>query len=94
MLNDIGPKVTGTVENEELALNFLKKRIVNIQSAASENQNVNMDHQIVSGSYFLKFKPYGMVTCYRSIQNIVVRLEGETPNALMINCHFDSVPGR
>lgn len=34
-----------------------------------------------------------MVTLYHKIQNIVVRLEGDSPNALMINCHFDSVPG-
>jgi Zn-dependent M28 family amino/carboxypeptidase len=35
-----------------------------------------------------------MVTLYRKIQNIVVRLDGsESTNALMLNCHFDSVPG-
>ena len=94
ILNDIGPKVTGTEENEVLAVNFLKKRIGDIQSKANGNQNVTMDHQIASGSYYLGFKPYGMVTAYRKIQNIIVRLEGgESSNALMINCHFDSVPG-
>lgn len=89
----MGPRVTGTKENEELAVNFLKKRIVNIQAKANENQNVNMDHQVASGSFDLQFRPYGMASTYRKIQNIVVRLEGESPNALMINCHFDSVPG-
>lgn len=86
--------MTGTYENEDLAVNFLKRRIVNIQSRASDKQNVNMDHQIATGSYILQFKPYAMLTSYRKVQNIVVRLEGDTPNALMINCHFDTVPGR
>lgn len=92
-LNDFGPKVTGTQENEVLAVNFLLKRIKEIQTRTHQNQNVTLDHQIVSGSYFLSFKPYGMVTLYRKIQNIIVRLEGSDTNALMINCHFDSVPG-
>lgn len=94
MLNDFGPKVTGTQQNEVLAVNFIKKRIDEIVRRANVIQNVTMDHQIASGSYFLSFKPHGMVTTYRKIQNIVVRLEGgESSNALMVNCHFDSVPG-
>ena len=75
-------------------MNYIKKRIAEIQEKTHQNQNVTLDHQIASGGYFLSFKPYGMVTLYRKIQNIVVRLEGETSsNALMLNCHFDSVPG-
>lgn len=93
VLNDYGPKVTGTHVNEVLVVNFLKKRITEIQSKANKNQSVLMDHQIVSGSYYLGFRPYGMVTVYRNVQNIVVRLEGDSRNALMINCHFDSVAG-
>lgn len=93
-LNDFGPKVTGTAANEELAVNFLIKRITEIQMKANQSQNITLDHQIASGNYFLPFKPYGMVTAYRNVQNVVVRLEGgESSNALMINCHFDSVPG-
>lgn len=94
VLNSFGPKVTGTEENEILAVNFLKKRIAEIQAKVNKNQTVTLDHQLASGSYFLSFKPYGMVTLYRKIQNIVVRLDGsESKNALMLNCHFDSVPG-
>lgn len=85
--------MVGTVENEVLAVNFLKKRISAIQQKAHESQNVTLDHQIVSGSYFLPFKPSGMFNIYRKIQNVVVRLDGDSPNALMVNCHFDSMPG-
>lgn len=85
--------MTGTRQNEVLAVNFLLKRLSEIQSKANPNQNVTFDHQIASGSYYLSFKPYGMVTSYRKIQNIVARLDGDSTNALMINCHFDSVAG-
>lgn len=85
--------MTGTKENEVLALKFLKKRISEIQEKANPIQNVTLDHQVVSGGYFLGFKPYGMLTLYRKVQNVVVRLEGDSSNALLLNCHFDSVPG-
>lgn len=89
----MGPKVSGTKANEVDALEFVMKQIENIQSKAHKNQEVTLDHQITSGSYFLGFKPYGQVAAYRKVQNIVVRLEGETSNVLMLNCHFDTVPG-
>jgi len=92
-LNSFGPKVVGTEANEVLAVNFLNKRLLEIQSKVHANQNVTLDHQVASGSFFLGFKPYGMVSAYRSIQNLVARIEGESREALLINCHFDSVPG-
>ena len=91
-MNDIGPKVSGTKENEEIATNYIKKRIQQITSKSHAVQQVQFDHQIVSGSYFLDFKP-GMVAAYRGVQNLIVRLEGESPNALLLNCHYDSVMG-
>lgn len=58
---------------------------------------------MVSGSYWTGFKPYGMTTMYRNIQNIVVKLHGQyktddinrntNDKALLLNCHFDTVPG-
>ena len=93
VLDSYGPKVCGTKQNEEMTVNYLKMRIKNIESKANVEQKVTMDHQICSGSFFLGFKPHGMIIFYRKIQNIVVKLDGETSNALMINCHFDSVPG-
>ncbi|KAG5684776.1 hypothetical protein PVAND_013989 [Polypedilum vanderplanki] len=91
-LNDIGPKVSGTPENEVIATNYIKKRIEQILSKSHDVKHPQFDHQIVSGSYFLDFAP-GMIAAYRSVQNLVVRLEGESPNALLLNCHYDSVIG-
>ncbi|CAO1401575.1 unnamed protein product [Diamesa serratosioi] len=93
IFNDIGQKVSGTYSNEVEAVNAVKKSIIQIQNTAHANQNVTLDHQIVSGAVYIPFKPEGMVCGYRSVQNLVVRLAGENDNALMLNCHFDSVPG-
>lgn len=92
ILNDIGPKVTGTRENEVLAVNFLKKRIENIMQKANPAQNLHFDHQIVTGNFNLAFNP-GMASVYRSVQNLVVKVEGESPSAVLLNCHFDTVFG-
>lgn len=48
--------------------------------------DISIDHQIVSGHNLDR-------AVYKNIQNIVVRFQGKTDNALMLNCHFDSVPG-
>lgn len=95
-LNDIGPKVSGTHANEVIAANMVKSKIEKIINKANKLQNVEFDHQIVSGSYYLGFKPKGSATIYRSVQNLVARIYGksnETRNAILLNCHFDSVMG-
>lgn len=92
ILNDMGPKVSGTKENEIMATNYIKDRIQQILKKSHAVQTVQFDHQIVSGSYFLDFAP-GMIAAYRSVQNLIVRVEGESPNALLLNCHYDSVYG-
>lgn len=91
-LNDMGPKVTGTKENEVLAVNYIKKRIDTIIKRSDPAQQIQFDHQVVSGSFHLHFNP-GMAAVYHSIQNLIVRIEGESPNAVLINGHFDSVFG-
>lgn len=74
---------------------MIKSKIQKIIDTSSRAQNIEFDHQIVSGSFFLGFKPSGSTSVYRSVQNLVVKLRGhsETKNALMLNCHFDSVYG-
>lgn len=58
--------------------------------------------KVVSGSYWTSFKSYGMTTMYRKIQNVVVKLHGQDKSVenfksesktLLLNCHFDTVPG-
>lgn len=45
-----------------------------------------VDHQIVSG--FVRGN-----AMYYNIQNVVVRLQGESNHAVLMNSHYDSVPG-
>ncbi|KAG4068422.1 hypothetical protein HA402_007942 [Bradysia odoriphaga] len=96
-LNDMGPRVSGSYTNEVLAVNFLKREINSIQQGAHQNQKIHADVQVVSGAYWLGFKPQGMTSVYRNIQNVVVKLagrsEGNGNHSLLLNCHFDSVPG-
>lgn len=89
----MGPKATGTAANEIDAVNYITKQLTKMQSKANAVQNVTFDHQITSGAFHLKWKPSGMMNVYRGVQNLILKIEGETPNAIMLNCHFDSVPG-
>lgn len=93
-LTDIGPRVVGSHENEILAVHLLQQEIVFIQQQANANQTIEVDLQVVSGSYFLNFKPYGAINAYGNIQNIVVRLASKNNSkySLLVNSHFDSVP--
>lgn len=90
----MGPRVTGTYNNEVLGVDYLKREIEFIQQLANKKQVVEMDHQIVSGGYFATFKPHGLTNIYQNVQNIVVKLHGKSSDsAVLLNCHFDSVAG-
>ncbi|XP_046804765.1 endoplasmic reticulum metallopeptidase 1-like [Lucilia cuprina] len=105
ILTNFGPRVVGSYSNEVLAVDFLKREISYIKQLAHKNQRIELDVQVVSGTYWTGFKPYGMTTMYRNIQNVVVKLHGEyklnqghqntnfKDKALLLNCHFDTVPG-
>lgn len=89
----MGPRVTGTYNNEVLGVDVLKKEIELIQQLAHKSQTVEMDHQIVTGGYFAMFKPHGMTNMYQNVQNVVVKLRGQSETSVLLNCHFDSVAG-
>lgn len=82
----IGPKVVGSDANEVRAFNFILEQLTDIRDTSNQSSDITIDQQVVSGFNFQR-------SVYRNIQNIVVRLQGETDHAVMLNCHFDSVPG-
>lgn len=45
----------------------------------------------------IELNSQGMTSVYRNIQNVVVKLVGESEgkgnHSLLLNCHYDSVPG-
>jgi uncharacterized protein (DUF433 family) len=81
----LGPKVAGTPKNEVLAFGHILRAVFRI-SEESESQNITIDHQLASGHNT-------NYSNYRNLQNIVVKLNGNSDHAVMLNCHFDSVAG-
>ncbi|KAF2903090.1 hypothetical protein ILUMI_03106 [Ignelater luminosus] len=94
-LLNIGPRTTGSYENEVLAVDFLKRKIADIQRQAHSNQRMQMDVQVSSGSYYLDFRPYGAISAYGKIQNVLVKLHSKknSKHSLLVNTHFDTVIG-
>ncbi|XP_053694454.1 endoplasmic reticulum metallopeptidase 1-like [Sabethes cyaneus] len=95
VLNDFGPKPTGSEANEKLTANYIKQEIAVIEATKHNNQKLLVQHQTVSGGYGVQFKGHPLTSLYRNVQNLVVMLVGENENstspALMLNCHFDTV---
>ena len=85
-INDFGPKFAASFASEVLTVNYLLAKLNAIKSEANASQQVMISHQIVDGYNFNS-------DIYRNIQNVVARLEGTRPDALLVNCHFDSVVG-
>lgn len=100
ILTSFGTRPTGSHANEVLSIDFFKREFSYIKNSAHSNQLLQSDLQIVSGGYFVNFKPHPMTNVYRSVQNFIVLLHGNAENnslrnhTLMLNCHFDSVAGR
>lgn len=93
-LTSIGPRTTGSYENEVLAVDFLTREIQFIIQRAKKVHRLSFDIQKPTGSYYLGFKPFGMTSYYTKVQNVIVRLSSEknSTSSLLVNCHFDSVP--
>ncbi|XP_017865425.1 PREDICTED: endoplasmic reticulum metallopeptidase 1 isoform X1 [Drosophila arizonae] len=91
-LTRIGPRVVGSVANEVTTVQFLRDEIEKVQAEANERFEIEIDVQQASGAYM----HWTMVNMYQGIQNVVVKLsEKGNPNEnyLLINSHYDSVPG-
>lgn len=100
ILTSFGTRPVGSEANEKLAVDFFTRELNYIQAGAHANQRIEADVQVVSGAYFIEFKPHPMNNAYRNVQNVVALLAGSEEqtasrnNTLMLNCHFDSVAGR
>lgn len=78
--------MVGNEANEVRAFNFISNQLNDIRNSSEKQSDIIIEHQLVSGHNFER-------SLYVNIQNIIVRVQGETDHALMLNCHFDSVPG-
>merc|ERR1719495_1072668 len=92
-LTSIGARPTGSYENEVLAVQLLQRELAGIKERAHPIHKITVELQKPRGSFNLKFVD-GLTHSYRNIQNVVAKLEskGGSKHALLVNCHFDSVP--
>ena len=75
-------------------MDFLKRELGVLQKKAKPIHKVTIDVQKPRGSFNLAFVD-GVTHHYRNVQNVIAKLESGNgaKDALLINCHFDSVPG-
>lgn len=92
-LTRIGPRITGSYENEVAAVNFLITEINNVVKDANVNHEIEIDVTKHSGAFPLTFLD-GMTNVYRNVQNVVVKIGSRirSKHSLLLNCHFDTFP--
>ncbi|EDW09407.2 endoplasmic reticulum metallopeptidase 1 [Drosophila mojavensis] len=91
--DSIGPKVVGSIANEELTVGFLLEEVANVRAAMrADLYELEVDVQQSSGAYM----HWNMVNMYQGVQNVVVKLStrsSASESYLLLNSHFDSKPG-
>lgn len=78
--------MVGSIANEIYATNFVLDYVNEIRRNSTRPNDVFIDHMVTSGVV----RDNAM---YFNIQNVVVRLQGESDHAVLMNSHYDSVPG-
>ena len=85
-----GPRVTGSEANEKFAYEYILNELKMIQTNAVSSKQIQIDEQIVTGSFDIAFLS-DFVSYYRNIKNIVVFIGGNiSEHSLLMSCHFDS----
>ena len=95
-LTSFGPRPAGSYANEVQAVNFIVGVLQEIKETAREDVIIEIDIQKPSGSFDLGFIA-GFTSVYREVTNILVRITMKKnyppKNTVLVNGHFDSVPG-
>uniref|UniRef100_A0A8C6I5D3 Endoplasmic reticulum metallopeptidase 1 n=1 Tax=Mus spicilegus TaxID=10103 RepID=A0A8C6I5D3_MUSSI len=88
----IGPRTTGSTENEILTVQYLLEQIKLIEAQSNSIHSISVDIQRPTGSFSIDFLG-GFTSYYDNITNVVVKLEPRdgAESAILANCHFDSV---
>ena len=95
-ITSFGPRPAGSYANEVQAVNFIVGVLQEIKETAREDVIIEIDIQKPSGSFDLGFIA-GFTSVYREVTNILVRITMKKnyppKNTVLVNGHFDSVPG-
>uniref|UniRef100_A0AC11DRR5 Endoplasmic reticulum metallopeptidase 1 n=1 Tax=Ovis aries TaxID=9940 RepID=A0AC11DRR5_SHEEP len=91
-ITSIGPRITGSPENEILTVHYLLEQIKLIEAQSNSLHKISVDVQRPTGSFSIDFLG-GFTSYYDNITNVVVKLEPRAgaQHAVLANCHFDSV---
>lgn len=91
-ITSIGPRTTGSPENEILTVHYLLEQIKLIENQSHGLHKISVDVQRPTGSFSIDFLG-GFTSYYDNITNVVVKLEPRdgAQHAVLANCHFDSV---
>uniref|UniRef100_A0AAA9SEL5 Endoplasmic reticulum metallopeptidase 1 n=2 Tax=Bos taurus TaxID=9913 RepID=A0AAA9SEL5_BOVIN len=91
-ITSIGPRTTGSPENEILTVHYLLEQIKLIEAQSNSLHKISVDVQRPTGSFSIDFLG-GFTSYYDNITNVVVKLEPRdgAQHAVLANCHFDSV---
>ncbi|XP_063151141.1 endoplasmic reticulum metallopeptidase 1 [Candoia aspera] len=89
----IGPRSVGSPENEIFTVDYLLKQVKAIEIKSNHVHTISVDIQRPTGTFSIDFLG-GFTSYYDNITNVAVKLEPRSgaEHAVMLNCHFDSVP--
>ncbi|KAM6468357.1 endoplasmic reticulum metallopeptidase 1 [Liasis olivaceus] len=89
----IGPRSVGSPENEILTVDYLLKQVKAIEIKSNHVHTISVNIQRPTGTFSIDFLG-GFTSYYDNITNVAVKLEPRSgaEHAVMLNCHFDSVP--
>ena len=95
-ITSFGPRPAGSYANEVQAVNYIVGTLQKIKHSARGDVIFEIDVQKPSGSFDLGFFA-GFTSIYRNVTNILVRITPKNSyppkNTVLVNGHFDSVPG-
>ncbi|XP_061783098.1 endoplasmic reticulum metallopeptidase 1 [Nerophis lumbriciformis] len=92
-ITSVGPRPTGSHENEVLTVTYLLEEIDKIRQETVQGTHwITVDVQRPTGSFSIDFLG-GFTSYYDRVTNVVVRLEpkGGAEHLMLANCHFDTV---
>lgn len=93
-ITHLGPRVAGS-DNSEAAADYILGEIAKIKSVANKVHKLEVDVQMVSGTFIMDFQSIGIgkyPSVYENQKNVVVRIgPEELTHSLLVNCHFDTV---
>ncbi|XP_070791659.1 endoplasmic reticulum metallopeptidase 1 [Pituophis catenifer annectens] len=89
----IGPRIVGSPENEIFTVDYLLKQVKAIEIKRNHAHTISVDIQRPTGTFSINFLG-GFTSYYDNITNVAVKLEPRrgAKHAVMLNCHFDSLP--